>query len=313
MLTSRSVRTLTILLVAAAVAASAMAEVKGRVRGKLVDENGDPVADAKIHVTDPEISHFAVDDITDEKGKFGFHLVNATRTYVIEISKEGYQPLRASLKIPAGTSTQKDYTILSAAAAIAQAAADDPGAGAIAAFNEAAKLANMGDYIAAQAKFKEAIELDPELAAAHAGLASTLMTMGDPVSAVAEAEKALELKPDDRRALKTRLDAYEALGDSAKAAEAKAALLAVDPQAAVGDLFREAAQHYNNGDVDQAVPKLKQVIELRPTHAKAHYLLGLSLIGTGDIDGAKLHLAKFIELAPTDPDAAVAQEMIDAL
>ena len=310
---TRFFRTFGILMLTAAVAGTALAEVKGRVRGKLTDENGAPVADAQVHVTDPEIASIDIHDVTDGKGKFSFLLVNATRTYQIEISKEGYQSIRTNLKIPAGSSTLKEYTILSAAAAIAQAAADDPGAGAINAFNEAAKLANIGDYATAKSKFEEAIELDSTLAEAHSGLASTLMVLGDPVTAVASAEKALELKPDLKRALKTRLDAYEVIGDSTKAAEARTALHAADPTAAVGDLFKQAAQHYNNGSTDQALPLLQQVIELRPTHAQAHYLLGLTLISSGDTEGAKQHLGTFIELAPNDPDAALAQEMIAAL
>ncbi|MBZ0114325.1 MAG: tetratricopeptide repeat protein [Thermoanaerobaculia bacterium] len=309
----RLLRTLALWLLVTAVAGAALSEVKGRVSGRVLDENGDPVADVSVLVTDLEVASFSLKETTDAKGRFKILLVDATRRYQVELSKDGYQTVQAPLNAQAGATNQERFTILSLAAAQSQASANDPSAGAIGSFNEGANMANMGDFHGAQAKFREAIALDPTLADAHSALAASMMAMGDAAGAAEAAEAALALAPDDTHALRIRLEAYEALGDAGKAAEAKEALMAVDPQAAVGDLFSQAATLYNNGDTAGAQPLLQKVVELRPTHAKAQYLLGISLISAGDIEGAKAHLAKFIELAPNDPDAAIAQEMIDNL
>jgi tetratricopeptide (TPR) repeat protein len=310
---SRLLRTLGLWLLAAAVAGVAISDVKGRVSGKVLDEKGDPVADVAVVVTDQEVASFSLNETTDAKGRFKILLVDATRSYQVEFSKEGYQSLTTALNAQAGATKQESFTILSLAAAQSQATANDPAAGAIGLFNEGAGMANMGDYHGAQEKFKEAIALDPTLANAHSALAASMMAMGDAAGAAEAAEAALALAPDDNHALRIRLEAYETLGDSGKAAEAKKALMAADPQAAVGDLFAQAAVLYNNGDMAGAQPILQQVVELRPTHAKAQYLLGLCLISSGDIEGAKTHLGTFVELAPNDPDAAVAKDMIEAL
>ncbi len=310
---SRPIRSLALGVLILSIATTAWAEVKGRAFGQLTDENGDPVAGAQIVVTDPELTNFRLEDLTDKKGKYKILFVDATRSYQIEFSKEGYQTIQAPLKIPAGSSTRLDYTILSEAAAMAQANASDPSAAAIATFNEAGSLANMGDYHGAQVKFREAIELDPTLAAAHSGLATALKAMGDLSGAIEAAEAATAIDAEDTRALKILVESYEALGEMGKAAKAKEALLAANPQAAVGELFKEAAALYNDGDMAAAEPLLQQVVELRENHAKAHYLLGVCRINSGDIEGAKTHLGRFIELAPNDPDAAVAQEMINSL
>jgi len=107
-------------------------------------------------------------------------------------------------------------------------------------------------------------------------------------------------------------DAYQALGDAAKADAALEALIKADPghDTAVR-LLNKGVALFNGGKVDQAIPIFERVLTVDPTLAKTHYMLGLSYANSGNNEKGKEHLTKFLELAPNDENAATAKEMLD--
>jgi len=107
--------------------------------------------------------------------------------------------------------------------------------------------------------------------------------------------------------------AYSATGQSAKAKEVLSRMEAQDPEKAGKNLFNQAADLYNAGNLADAKPILERVVSSQASNARAHYMLGLCYINEGANEQAKTHLEKFIELAPKDPDAATAKEMISYL
>lgn len=64
-------------------------------------------------------------------------------------------------------------------------------------YNEADQLKADGKLEEAVAKLNEALEIDPNYALAHAGLAVALQRMGKHAEAIEHAQKTCELAPDD--------------------------------------------------------------------------------------------------------------------
>ena len=128
----------------------------------------------------------------------------------------------------------------------------------------------------AQSFFQRAIELDPNFAPAHAGLAyaiylSVLLGFGaDPASAPGEARAAAQ------RAL--TLD-----GDDAVA------------HAVVGRV------HIMVGEHDAAIAASETAVALNPNLAMAHYSLGTALFYSGHYEEAILEVDEAIRLSPRDP------------
>jgi tetratricopeptide (TPR) repeat protein len=178
-------------------------------------------------------------------------------------------------------------------------------------YNEGAEAYGAGDYDAAIAAFRAAIELDPQLAPARSGLANSLYGKRRFDEGLAAVENWLRADPDHPDALQLKFLMLNALGRRDEAGEALNAFAEQDPKAAAELLFRRAELDFKAEDREAARPGLEQALELNPRLARAHYLLGLILYSF-DKGKAKEHLQRFLDLTPDDPDAAEARLLLEA-
>ena len=295
-------------------AAALLAVAQARAHGTIKDETGQPVAGVKLKVTLPG-SSFLIEEVSNAKGVYAVTLNDSTQTYTYTFEKEGYQTFSMPLKLPINSNERHDVTILTLAEARRRGPTGkelEASERAVAIFNEGAAAAQMDDTATARAKFKEAVGLDATLAAAHSALALLDMADKNFAGAVAEAEKALAIDDADVKALRVLADGYAELGEAEKAKAAAERLVAIDPKAGAGDLYKQGIGEYNAGDTEAARQSFERALALDGEHARSHYMLGLCLAGS-DPAGAKEHFETFLRLMPDDPDAATAQEMLKYL
>ena len=121
------------------------------------------------------------------------------------------------------------------------------------------------DYPTAEAKFKEAAGLDPQLSVAWVALSSVQLQTGHNQEAAESAEKAIALGSKDEAILAARWQAYKNLKDDAKAA---AALKDLE---AFGRRTEEAKKLHNDGvalvkagDSAGAFAKFQEALNLDP-------------------------------------------------
>jgi adenylate cyclase len=127
-----------------------------------------------------------------------------------------------------------------------------------------------------------AIELDPELARAHATLA------------LAYQRQLLLNYADDRATVR------EKLMQAAKRA------VALDKEDAEGHtVLGLALWNWKLGDVDEALSVIRTAVQLGPSHAFAHSSLGLALGTSGFAEEALEHHQAAIRLSPRDPQLAL--------
>src|SRR5262249_13273931 len=129
-------------------------------------------------------------------------------------------------------------------------------------------LTGQGKPAAAEAAYRKAIELKPELAEAHYNLGRTLSGQGRFGEAEAAYRKAIALKP-------AYPEAHTNLGN---------------------DLSRQ-------GKPTAAEAAYRKAIELKPELAEAHYNLGIALAGQGRFGEAEAAYRKAIALKPDLDDA----------
>jgi tetratricopeptide (TPR) repeat protein len=286
---------------------------QARLYGTILDENGKPVPGVKVTVLLPDVASFKVEETSDSKGGYAVTLIDATKTYTYRLTKDGYQTVEQSLKVPINSNEKHDFKMYSMAAVQAGAApgrelsAKDK---AVLVFNEGAEAAQQGDSATAKAKFAEASKIDPTLAPVWTGLATLAYADKQYAEAIANAEKARALDPQDAKALRILAEGYQQVGDAAKAKEMSALLAGVDPKAGAADLYNQGIREYNAGNMAGALALFEQSLAGDPSFAKTHYMLGMCYVSTGEGAKAKQHLETFIGMAPSDPDAATAKEML---
>jgi TolB-like protein/DNA-binding winged helix-turn-helix (wHTH) protein/Flp pilus assembly protein TadD len=146
---------------------------------------------------------------------------------------------------------------------------------------------------------KKALELDPELAEAHARLADIYQQQFRWSDAEAEYKRALELKPNDPAThglfatwLLSQGRTEEAIAWSRRARE----LDPLGPRVNGLCLLLFEARHY-----DEAIDELRSVLALRPDDAEALWYLGITLIAKGRPEEAIHVLEKSVSLSEGSP------------
>jgi tetratricopeptide (TPR) repeat protein len=293
-----------------AVAGNAFALGEARMQGKITDAaTHKPIPNAVI-IIDATSGHKVHNEFkTDKDGVYRFLILDGTLTYKFTYKAEGYAPVEYTFKPTLGDVNTKDVTMApgSAGGAVAGAAPvaakANPG---VAAYNEAAALANDGKVPEAIAKLEEAVTAKPDLTAGYEALAKLYLRSKNYDKAIDRANKALEIDTDNQDMFSVLADSYTAKGDKIKAAEYRKKLPA-DASA----MFNEAARLINTGKDGEAEPLLKGAIAANDKFAQAYYELGMLYVRTQKNADAKTNLQKYLELEPTGKDAATAKEMLN--
>ena len=107
------------------------------------------------------------------------------------------------------------------------------------------------------------------------------------------------------------MEAYRTKGDKVKAAEYEKKYIAANPDQP-DVIYNQAVDLYNKGNFKEAEPKLLKVVEAKPDHAKAQYLLGMCSENLNKIPQMKNAFTEYLKLEPKGADAGTATEMLDA-
>lgn len=291
-------------------ATAVLAVGQGRLQAVVVDENGEPIPGVEVRIFNDEIAYEKT-LTTNKKGAFTLLVIDATRIYTMQFTKEGYRPTQQDVKLEPGTVTREEFEVLSRNAAPAQPSAEDVRAAegrnkAVKAFNEGVALAQQGDDAAAKVKFLEASAIDPQMSQPYSALTGIYMDEKSYAEAVEAANQLLALDPENPRALQTLYDAYIEMGEAAKAQEALDRLSSLEgggADAAVR-IFNQGAEAIRVGDVDTALERFEKAAELDPELAPAHAALAGLYLDRGDNE-------KSVQAAETalslDPDMSNVQ------
>ena len=290
-----------ILLASFAFPLVAGAQAAGRVSGKVVDIEGNPIQGVSLTITTADLENYLEQATTNKKGKFIVAHGNATLTYTYKLEKEGYQTIVERVQ-PAFGSVTMVTVVMPPAGTVASDQPAPPSHQAVLAYNAGAEAQIAGDLETAAERYRRAVELDPNLAIAHTGQAGIFFIQEQWLEAVAEAEKALELDPGDQRALQLRYEAYMKAGETAKAAEAAQALAGSVASADVaGRAYNDAVDAYKTGDIAKARRMLEEAVVVSPDLVKVRVFLAAICGEQGDLDRASAEVDAALELEPANP------------
>ena len=145
--------------------------------------------------------------------------------------------------------------------------------------------------------FSGAIALKSESMLAYLKRGETYQRRGDLGAALRDLTRASALAPEATRPLERLGDVSQALGRHEEAAGHYAAYVARDDRAP-RVLYKLALAHYRAGRTTRTIPLLRQMVELVPEMAEAHYLLGLSMWDQDRLNPAIEALTRAVTLSP---------------
>ncbi len=299
---------LVVLSLALAGAASAQ---QARIQGIVKDGKGNPLEGVKITITTTASTRFKLELTTDKAGTWGAILGNAVPPYTYKFEKQGYVPWQETKKVPVGATEDFATVLYTAEQAVASGKAEVKKDPYVEAFNGAVEKYQAKDVPGALALAEEATKLGPDKAGAWALAAKFAHASKDWDKTIQYGDKALALDPEQTDLYGFLVEAYRAKGDKVKAAEYEKKYAAANPDNP-DILYNQAVELYNKSDFKGAEPILRKVLEIKPDHAKAHFLLGMSCVNLNKIPDMKTHLTEYLKLDPKGADAAVAKEMLDA-
>jgi len=297
---------LTLFLAVLFLAAAGWAQYQGRIEGKVVDGNGNPLASVEVSIVSLKTGSQKFDLKSDREGRFtqvglspGFYMVN--------LKKEGFASRSVEVKINIAETTALEAKL------------EPAGAEALRMMSESDKLFLQGNKLFAENNFTEAatsyaeaIKLNETQWAYHFNLGLAYKKLEKSEEARAAFAKALELNPGSYSAEK---ELAESLAKAGKYEEAKVLYLkALEISAEEPDVFYNLGLcQVSTGESEAAIASFSKCIALKPDYAEAYYQLGTQYIGQNKIKEAVENLEKFLELAPGHEKAGVARQLLDYL
>jgi len=320
-------RTLSICAMAiglAIVAAPASAQT-GQIKGKVVDQQGNPVDGVKITMYNQNTNR-SLETKTNKKGEYiqvgltpAKYKVTASKGELSDVKEIDIHLDMANLDFklaPGGGAAGGSMSKEEAAKVRAKVDAANK------AFSEGVDLSNAGKNDEAIAKFNEVIAAMPACAECYSNI-GTLKTKDKKFDeAEAAYKKAIEVKPEFAEAYNGLANLYNAEKKFDQAAEAskKAMELSGGAAGAAGTagagggnaaaIFNQGVILWNAGKIPDAKAQFEQAVKLDPNMADAQYWLGMALVNGGDTAGAKPKFETYLKLAPTGQYADIAKSIL---
>lgn len=305
-----------------ATAAPAYAQL-GSLQGRVVNEAGEPVADADVTFVYTGEMNLKFATKTNATGQFvraGMMAVGGR--WNIQASKDGLTGIAANVEVPlASVATVPDIVIRKAVAGSdmtdAEIAARNKEAAGLKALLEEVNVAlTASNFDVAITKLTEAAGKIPNCDACYVQLGDVYARQKKYDESEAAFKKAIELKPASAEAYDGLAAIYNSQSKMDLAAAASAKAIELHGASGGGDAtsaYNAGAIFVNSGKMAEAKAQFQRALQLDPKMAEAHYQLAMTFINEGNVGEAIKSLEAYLGLAPAGPNAQMAKDMLPEL
>jgi len=299
-----------VLALAVALVFSAPAFAQGIVKGKVVDEKGQPVADAKVTIQGAARN---AETKTNNKGEF-VQVGLQSGAYTVTVTKEKLIAAQ-KVNVTQGTPAEANMTLVPQATAgmSPEQKAIQEAAGA------AIDALRAGRDDEAITKLNDVVGKLPTCSDCYYNLGLAYTHKQQWAEAEAALKKSIELKPTNPDPYNGLANVYNAQKrfDEALAMNQKATELSGSTAGAGGGnaeaIYNQGVVLFNAGKYADAKTQFENATKADPNNANAFYQLGMTDLNLGQIPDAVAALETFMKLAPNDPKAAQVQGSLPAL
>jgi len=299
----------TAVIAVALLASTGIAQTRGsgRITGKVVDEQGQPVADAIVKAVMTGQTE-VIPAKSDKKGEWKVNGV-ADGVWNVEISKAGVGIAKEMVEVKGERAPALNVTLKKEAAAPTAA---DPTAAVNAELQKAAELAQAGKFAEARQIYTDLLAKYPQVYQLEGFMARVYAAEGDYPHALEHLKVNLEKDPNNVELKTFQAELLMQTGDKAGA---KAILDAVD-LTQVKDPFtfiNEAITLINDGKGQEAVDLLTKLIAQFPAQNNLYYYRGRAYVAAQKLPEARADFEKFIAAEPNAKETADAKKILDQI
>jgi len=313
--------TMTIALLALAAPAAAQT---GQIKGKVVDAQNKPVDGAQITIQEQGGQNRKYTAKTNRNGEYQ-HVGIPPGPYTVQADKDKLSQA-FDVRVSPGDAKEVNFALKPAPAAEDAAKKRD----AIQAkYTQAGTLTKEGKFDDALKLMSEIVGELPNCPECYVTIGAINERKKDTAAAEAAYKKAIELKPDMAAPYQALAGLYNAqqkfkeAGEMAAEAEKRAAAAPGAPAGGSGSaesLYNRAVIAFNAADYKKAEETLSAAVKADPNHAEAHFLRGNVLVQLGVTSGdltkfgeAAGEFETYLKLAPNGPNAEKAKKQFEEL
>lgn len=292
---------------------------KGRLKGEVLDENGNPIENAKIVITSTKYQGLSFEAISNKKGKWaviGF----GSGIWRVVVTAEGYSP---AYKDTAVKQLKKNPEIIISLEKIKQKSHINlQDKTSLDLFNQGNKFFAEKKYDEAISAFEQFLEKNPEFYLVYVNIGNCFIQKNELDKAAQEFNKVLEaikLEKDDlkgneiaTKAMAGMGEVYLRKGDFENAQKYIKKVLDDFPE----DehlTFNMGEIYFSNNKIDDAIHYYELSKQIKPEWGKPYLKLGYAYLNKGNFEKAKENLRIFIEVDPDSPDVQTAQNILKYL
>lgn len=231
---------------------------KGRLKGKVLDENGNPIENAKIVFTSIRFQDLSFETTSDKKGKWAY-IGLGSGMWRVSVTAEGYSPAYKETNVKQLKKNPEINIVLKKIDQTAYGSSLDRSS--LDLFDQGTKFFTEKKYDEAISAFEKFLEKYPEAFQVHLNIGSCYMQKNELDNALQEFNKVLEgIKPEK-----------EDSGGNEIAAKA---------MAGIGEVY------LLKGDFEKAQIYIKKVLDNNPTDEHLTYNMGEIYFSKNKIDDA---------------------------
>lgn len=292
---------------------------KGRLKGKVLDENGNPIEDAKIVFTSARYQGVSFETTSDKKGKWAF-IGLGSGMWRVSVTAEGYSPAYKETDVKQLKKNPEINIVLKKIDQTAYASSLDRSS--LDLFDQGKKFFTEKKYDEAISAFEKFLEKYPEALQVHLNIGSCYMQKNELDNALQEFNKVLEgIKPEQEdsggneiaaKAMAGIGEVYLLKEDYENAQKYIKKVLDIYPTDEhltynMGEIY------FSNNKIDDAIHYYELSKQINPEWGKPYLKLGYAYLNKGNFEKAKENLRKFIEVDPDSPDVQTAQNILKYL
>lgn len=276
------------------------AAVKGYVKDA---RTGEVIPKAKIVIVYSKSGSVRYTLETDKKGYY-YKSGLTPGYYRFRVEKEGYLPAEKTVRARLADTVHNDMEL--------QVVEVNPVAEAAKTGQKAMKLFNEANWDEAVEEFSAGIAEDPSNPTLYFFRGLSHENNGNVEGALEDYQKAMKLKPDFILPYSRSGKIYARRRNHEKAEELYQKAVELGDQD-ITTLYNYAVVLMNLGQSQEAKTIFEKLLEVDDSYSDAYYHMGIIAIGQGETEKAKELLQKFLELDPENPNASVAQKILDSL